>query len=629
MSVSSINQTSPYHTVFSSPALRVEFRKFLDNIFLQLDADAFFVLIDDILSYATSDEQVYSELHRRIGEAKPSTLKTTCNILESLRGQKAALIGQMIQQLGKGHPVDGLVEIGFPGRFVRPMQKAFAIQGRITAVHPQEGLSDVVQSGFPRSYDQFIPLNDYEPLDRGKLKSQSVDAVTCFIGLHHIPPEKLQDYIRSIHRVLRPGGSFILRDHDATGDRMHALVSTVHSVFNAATGVTPQEEKEEVRNFLPLAEWYQILEENGFQRASEPLLRSGDPSDNSLVRFVKVETPAEKQLAEIKASLEKEKGYHRDLMQTYLTAPEWRNVEMAQEYAAFLKEGKPFYQFPYFKQIQTFWQVFADSYKAARQQHGFVEVVTSEYMMMNLFIGISSTLEFLSKGLISLPFSWIKGESQTIVQQRMGEMMEEYAQFIEHTPFYNFSYFKQIKPLWEAFMHSQTERTFTDFLTVFTGTLELIARGIISAPVGWVYNAPENQESETIQLLVRDVEDDIEEVDERIKVKKAFGDSGYKLLEIPRYRPFGDIVEKLSASDEISMVKIAGQELIQVKVALESHLKDQILKDLKGCRVLYDYPNGLDPKRKYVELEVDVEVLSKVIPALKARGADIAYVHDF
>ena len=43
--------------------------------------------------------------------------------------------------------------------------------------------------------------------------------------------------------------------------------------------------------------------------------------------------------------------YRREQYQSFLTTPEWRNVEMAEEFAAFLKEGKSMFQFPYFRQV--------------------------------------------------------------------------------------------------------------------------------------------------------------------------------------------------------------------------------------------------------------------------------------
>lgn len=50
--------------------------------------------------------------------------------------------------------------------------------------------------------------------------------------------------------------------------------------------------------------------------------------------------------------------YQKDKFKTYLTTLEWRNVEMAEEYAEHLKESKPFFTYPYFRQVFGFWRIF-------------------------------------------------------------------------------------------------------------------------------------------------------------------------------------------------------------------------------------------------------------------------------
>lgn len=56
--------------------------------------------------------------------------------------------------------------------------------------------------------------------------------VICVIGLHHVPKEKLDLFIQSIRRVLKPNGVFILRDHNATTADLTSLISVAHTVFN-------------------------------------------------------------------------------------------------------------------------------------------------------------------------------------------------------------------------------------------------------------------------------------------------------------------------------------------------------------------------------------------------------------
>ena len=55
----------------------------------------------------------------------------------------------------------------------------------------------------------------------------------------------------SIARMLRPGGIFILRDHDVTTPQMHAFVSLAHAVFNAGLGVSWEINAKELRHFAP------------------------------------------------------------------------------------------------------------------------------------------------------------------------------------------------------------------------------------------------------------------------------------------------------------------------------------------------------------------------------------------
>jgi predicted methyltransferase len=42
------------------------------------------------------------------------------------------------------------------------------------------------------------------------------DLVTINQGLHHLPPASLPLFLRGVRRMLRPGGLFIVREHDAT-----------------------------------------------------------------------------------------------------------------------------------------------------------------------------------------------------------------------------------------------------------------------------------------------------------------------------------------------------------------------------------------------------------------------------
>jgi SAM-dependent methyltransferase len=66
-----------------------------------------------------------------------------------------------------------------------------------------------------------VPLQDYEPIAQAAIADASVDLVTCYVGLHHMTAERLTPFLASVARILRPGGVFIVRDHDVDS-RRHA-----------------------------------------------------------------------------------------------------------------------------------------------------------------------------------------------------------------------------------------------------------------------------------------------------------------------------------------------------------------------------------------------------------------------
>jgi hypothetical protein len=56
-------------------------------------------------------------------------------------------------------------------------------------------------------------------------------------GLHHLRPEQLPLFLHAVSRVLRPGGLFIVREHDMADAALRPVLDCAHMVFNAVTGV--------------------------------------------------------------------------------------------------------------------------------------------------------------------------------------------------------------------------------------------------------------------------------------------------------------------------------------------------------------------------------------------------------
>ncbi len=100
-------------------------------------------------------------------------------------------------------------------------------------------------------------------------------------------PATLDPFLASISRVLRPGGVFILRDHDVTSPQMFRFVALIHTIFNAGTGVGWEQNRDELRYFVSIEEWVKRLRAVGLVDQGARLLQPYDPSDNRLLAFTR------------------------------------------------------------------------------------------------------------------------------------------------------------------------------------------------------------------------------------------------------------------------------------------------------------------------------------------------------
>jgi SAM-dependent methyltransferase len=154
-------------------------------------------------------------------------------------------------------------------------------------IAPNNSVADIFERGQLSKIGKFIPLT-YQPISQSEIANDSVDLVTCHIGLHHCTPNLLDGYIKSIHRILRKGGLFIMRDHDVKTKEMATFVSLVHTVFNLGLGVTWDTDSSEYKSFKSIDEWSKIISSYGLKDSGARILQDKDPSDNTLVSFTKL-----------------------------------------------------------------------------------------------------------------------------------------------------------------------------------------------------------------------------------------------------------------------------------------------------------------------------------------------------
>ena len=286
-----MNDTKPaseFKAVFTDTRWHDGFYKFLQNIYRLYPEDRFHTLIKNVSNELDTDEAIYRRLQRELPKIKPFMADLTL-ALPSLFKQKREMAGQTQRLLAPVNVINGYVEIGSTGRYISELRNRIKVTGPVFLVNefaPTWSPVDIAERGGLRKAGTFLPLNDYEPLPAA-IPDESIDLVTCYIGLHHSPLDRLDAFVRSIVRVLRPGAVFILRDHDVTTPAMNTFVSLVHTVFNAGLNETWETNQRELRHFRPIADWVAYLGERGLRDKGLRELQAHDPSDNVLLAFNK------------------------------------------------------------------------------------------------------------------------------------------------------------------------------------------------------------------------------------------------------------------------------------------------------------------------------------------------------
>lgn len=279
--------TSNFKAIYGDPALKAAFLKFLTNVFHLFPEERLHRLIEDAAHAGKTDREIYALVQSRLPEIKPF-LADVRYALPALSRQKDEMVTQTLALLGPQRPVNGYLEVGSTGRYAGRLKSKLDIQGDLVLLHsvaPGYAPEDIVERGGIGKVGRFVPMNDYAPIPAGQVADRSLDVVANYIGFHHAPLPKLEGFVASLHRVLRPGGRLIVRDHDVITPAMNRMVALAHDVFNMGLGTPWPVNQGELRHFTANAELIAYLEARGFKADRRRLLQDGDPTQNALMIF--------------------------------------------------------------------------------------------------------------------------------------------------------------------------------------------------------------------------------------------------------------------------------------------------------------------------------------------------------
>ncbi|WP_426583536.1 methyltransferase domain-containing protein [Mucilaginibacter sp. R-33] len=282
--------TSEFKAVFNDTKWSDDFYRFLQVIFHLYPEDKFHQLIKEETAIGKTDEEIYKSVQSKLKGIKPFLSELTY-ALPALKKQKKEIVRQTLGLLGDVKQISGYAEIGSTGRYISQLRKEIKVTGPIYLINdlaPTNSPGDIMERGQLGKLGNFVDINGYNPISSLTIPDASLDVVTCYIGLHHCPVAKLDGFVESIYRILRPGGSFVIRDHNVKTPEMATFVSLVHTVFNVGLNETWEFEARDFKNFKSADEWAAIIEQAGFKDAGKRILQDKDPSDNTLMLFTKI-----------------------------------------------------------------------------------------------------------------------------------------------------------------------------------------------------------------------------------------------------------------------------------------------------------------------------------------------------
>jgi SAM-dependent methyltransferase len=282
--------TSEFKAVFNDTKWSDDFYRFLQVIFHLYPEDKFHQLIKEETAAGKTDEEIYKSVQCKLKSIKPFLSELTY-ALPALKKQKKEIVRQTLELLGGIKQISGYAEIGSTGRYISQLRKETKVIGPIYLINdlaPTNSPGDIMERGQLGMLGTFVDINGYDPIDSSVIPDASLDVVTCNIGLHHCPVDQLDGFVKFINRILRPGGSFVIRDHNVKTPEMANFVSLVHTVFNVGLNETWEFETKDFKNFKSTDEWAAIIGKAGFKDAGKRILQDKDPSDNTLMLFTKI-----------------------------------------------------------------------------------------------------------------------------------------------------------------------------------------------------------------------------------------------------------------------------------------------------------------------------------------------------
>jgi len=315
------------------------------------------------------------------------------------------------------------------------------------------------------------------------------------------------------------------------------------------------------------------------------------------------------------------KNYFKGEEQTYLTLPEWYLVFNPNEYARFLKNGNNPSDFPFFGSINEYWTL----YDRVNTLTKNVYPKNSEYQTMLQVIGISTTAEYMVKGLYEKTIGRLSrwtASADTPEDILIQQAHTAYGELIFTEAWYKFPFLNWANKIW-----SDTDFFGKDFIRKterkLSFTTEFVFKALYAKLIGFGAETAYEQSDGLVFLQVKINPSLLSSIDKRIKIITK-GEENHLVISLPRWGEFTEIMPKLIDSGA-EFIDISGNDDILVTVTTNKNNEESINtgKFLFSSKVI----SPVDTKR--LAFNVSVNMLPDFLKNINQQNMTLEHIYDY
>jgi len=325
--------------------------------------------------------------------------------------------------------------------------------------------------------------------------------------------------------------------------------------------------------------------------------------------------------SEIREYLDTLDGYAKGEEQTFLTVPEWYLVFNPNEYADFLASGNNPSAFPFWKSIDEYWTLY-DRVNAA--SNGLYPE-NSEYQTMLWVIGVSTTAEFVAKGIyentIGRLTRWTASED-TPEDLLIQEAHAAYGELIYYEPWYVFPFADYAGRIWtDTPLFGRNFIRKLERKLMFTG--EFAFKALYAKVIGFGSQTAYGPSEGTVTMHIVGDAQRVAAIDPRIKVLRDFGE-GQLVVTAPRWGGFSEVMPKLAGAG-VRFVEINGND----EMVFTTTEAEDATAVPAHARLLFNSMVISPPGMKRSVYVVRIENLAESLVSLEPGGVRLEHIFDF